>query len=204
MARPTIRVLLYLLAASLLALLACSKPCPTCLASGKVRVEVSCPTCVGTGSVRVTCPTCKGQSQAQGERPCPYCKGQGRLKCAYTRTFPYIAPGICAPSPSALKYAPRETVLCVGGQLQSSDRQVDEAYSRLGWSRLCPVCFGTGESACSFCEGTGRIKGPSVCPTCGGSGQILQTCSACGGKGKSVTISLCPKCKGKGSLGPFS
>ncbi|HOE79681.1 MAG TPA: molecular chaperone DnaJ [Smithellaceae bacterium] len=61
---------------------------------------------------------------------------------------------------------------------------------------------------CSECEGSGAAPGtsPSVCPTCHGRGQVMQssgffaissTCPHCHGNGKFIT-SPCPKCHGMG------
>lgn len=58
---------------------------------------------------------------------------------------------------------------------------------------------------CNECNGTGARKGsePTVCSTCGGSGQvhiqqgfftIQQTCPACHGRGK-IIANPCPKCR---------
>lgn len=62
--------------------------------------------------------------------------------------------------------------------------------------------------SCGDCSGTGASKGstPSVCPDCGGSGQIRRTqgffsvtttCPRCNGKGKTIT-NPCKSCKGEG------
>jgi len=66
---------------------------------------------------------------------------------------------------------------------------------------------------CESCKGTGAKKGskPSVCPTCGGRGQIQQstrtilgsfaqivTCPNCHGSGK-VISEPCPDCRGQGN-----
>lgn len=62
---------------------------------------------------------------------------------------------------------------------------------------------------CEHCNGTGsKSKSkPSTCPTCGGSGMVMQqhgfmtissTCPTCGGKGVTVT-DPCPNCGGKGT-----
>eukprot|EP01114_Cavostelium_apophysatum_P015390 TRINITY_DN4179_c0_g1_i1.p1 TRINITY_DN4179_c0_g1~~TRINITY_DN4179_c0_g1_i1.p1 ORF type:complete len:495 (+),score=104.79 TRINITY_DN4179_c0_g1_i1:114-1598(+) len=63
--------------------------------------------------------------------------------------------------------------------------------------------------ACTTCSGTGAKPGtkPTVCSTCGGRGQQVQTngfmhfsttCSACGGQGK-VPSSPCATCRGRGT-----
>ncbi len=63
---------------------------------------------------------------------------------------------------------------------------------------------------CSVCHGTGAKAGtsPQVCPTCGGSGQVVRsqgffsmstTCPKCHGKG-SIIKEFCKPCKGMGRL----
>ncbi len=60
---------------------------------------------------------------------------------------------------------------------------------------------------CSVCHGTGVAGQETVCPTCGGTGQVTQvsgkmrfqvTCSRCGGTGK--LQSVCSNCGGEGRL----
>ncbi len=62
---------------------------------------------------------------------------------------------------------------------------------------------------CSECRGEGRDlqKGVKTCPTCGGTGQVVQrqfimtiaqTCPTCGGEG--VSAEPCHKCGGKGAV----
>ena len=70
----------------------------------------------------------------------------------------------------------------------------------------------TRQDHCLSCSGTGTAKGkgPSRCPTCGGSGQVqaaglgglfqmVSTCSKCRGAGQVIT-DPCKKCKGTGQL----
>ena len=67
---------------------------------------------------------------------------------------------------------------------------------------------------CTECGGTGARKGtsPSICPDCGGRGQVkaqqrtpfgvistTRVCSRCGGKGK-IIASACPVCNGTGRI----
>lgn len=70
----------------------------------------------------------------------------------------------------------------------------------------------TRQDHCLPCSGTGTAKGkgPSRCPTCGGSGQVqaaglgglfqmVSTCSRCRGSGQVIT-DPCKKCKGTGQV----
>ena len=67
----------------------------------------------------------------------------------------------------------------------------------------------TRQDTCPSCKGTGCAKGrsPSVCSTCGGTGQVqraglggffqmVSTCPNCRGAGRVIT-DPCPKCRGK-------
>ena len=192
------------LCALLFPLLACSKPCKRCAASGKVLQTVPCPECVGTGSVRRPCPSCAGRDRTKGDRRCPYCQGKGRVKCTYQETFPFVPYGVCSvPADGLSKYAPRELVTCVNGRLQGRDAAVDEAFGRTKKSRLCPQCLGTAEHACTFCEGSGKLSGEVVCADCAGSGEVLQTCPRCKGAMRLTQVESCPECGGKGKRGPF-
>lgn len=64
------------------------------------------------------------------------------------------------------------------------------------------------EEGCAECQGSGAEKGSQreVCPTCGGSGQVVRsqgffsvatTCGSCGGQGR-VNRNPCKKCRGSG------
>jgi molecular chaperone DnaJ len=66
------------------------------------------------------------------------------------------------------------------------------------------------QETCDTCKGTGAAPGtsPTVCPQCGGRGQIryqqgfftvAQTCRQCGGEGRVIT-KACPECRGHGHL----
>ncbi|MEX1279286.1 MAG: molecular chaperone DnaJ [Candidatus Sulfomarinibacteraceae bacterium] len=66
-----------------------------------------------------------------------------------------------------------------------------------------------GETNCSRCGGSGAEPGtkPSVCPTCGGAGQVTQNqgffsfaqpCPQCRGSGQVVTVP-CTQCRGSGT-----
>jgi molecular chaperone DnaJ len=66
------------------------------------------------------------------------------------------------------------------------------------------------QEACEACKGTGAAAGtsPTVCPQCGGRGQIryqqgfftvAQTCRQCGGAGRVIT-KACSECRGHGQV----
>ncbi len=66
------------------------------------------------------------------------------------------------------------------------------------------------QETCDTCKGSGSAPGtsPSVCPQCGGRGQIryqqgfftvAQTCRQCGGEGRVIT-KACPECRGHGHV----
>ncbi len=66
------------------------------------------------------------------------------------------------------------------------------------------------QETCETCRGSGAAPGtsPTVCPQCGGRGQIryqqgfftvAQTCRQCGGEGHVIT-KACPECRGHGHL----
>ena len=66
------------------------------------------------------------------------------------------------------------------------------------------------QETCETCKGSGAAPGtsPTVCPQCGGRGQIryqqgfftvAQTCRQCGGEGRVIT-KACPECRGHGHL----
>jgi molecular chaperone DnaJ len=66
------------------------------------------------------------------------------------------------------------------------------------------------QETCETCRGSGAAPGtsPTVCPQCGGRGQIryqqgfftvAQTCRQCGGEGRVIT-KACPECRGHGHL----
>jgi molecular chaperone DnaJ len=66
------------------------------------------------------------------------------------------------------------------------------------------------QETCETCKGSGAAPGtsPTVCPQCGGRGQIryqqgfftvAQTCRQCGGEGHVIT-KACPECRGHGHL----
>ncbi len=66
------------------------------------------------------------------------------------------------------------------------------------------------QETCETCRGSGAAPGtsPTVCPQCGGRGQIryqqgfftvAQTCRQCGGEGRIIT-KACPECRGHGHL----
>ena len=66
------------------------------------------------------------------------------------------------------------------------------------------------QEACEACKGSGAAAGtsPTVCPQCGGRGQIryqqgfftvAQTCRQCGGAGRVIT-KACPECRGHGHV----
>jgi molecular chaperone DnaJ len=66
------------------------------------------------------------------------------------------------------------------------------------------------QERCDACKGTGAAAGtsPTVCPQCGGRGQIryqqgfftvAQTCRQCGGAGRVIT-KACPECRGHGQV----
>jgi hypothetical protein len=41
-----------------------------------------------------------------------------------------------------------------------------------------PGTPGTGENTCRECRGTGRLEGGEECPTCGGTGIVIEAVSA--------------------------
>jgi molecular chaperone DnaJ len=66
------------------------------------------------------------------------------------------------------------------------------------------------QETCETCKGSGAAPGtsPTVCPQCGGRGQIryqqgfftvAQTCRQCGGDGRIIT-KACPECRGHGHV----
>jgi molecular chaperone DnaJ len=66
------------------------------------------------------------------------------------------------------------------------------------------------QESCEACKGSGAAPGtsPTVCPQCGGRGQIryqqgfftvAQTCRQCGGGGRVIT-KACPECRGHGQV----
>lgn len=90
-----------------------------------------------------------------------------------------------------------------GSKKITLDLTFDEAYS--GIKKTIHI---TRLEECSRCNGTGAQSPSDVqtCPTCGGSGQILQsrgffsmaaTCHRCHGEGKVIT-KPCPQCSGAG------
>lgn len=98
-----------------------------------------------------------------------------------------------------------------GGQQRGSDLRYDleisfeESASGMETSVQIPR-----QESCEACKGSGSAPGtsPTVCPQCGGRGQIryqqgfftvAQTCRQCGGAGRVIT-KACSECRGHGQV----
>lgn len=127
------------------------KTCPTCNGSGSIEVEKKVP---------IECETCKGREKSTGFQRCPHCGGTG--KCAATAS----AMSATGPLTDAEYECLPPCNYCRGSGVK------DDAILK----RAIPGALDF--ASCSKCEGggwyTGDKKVKETCPTCKGSGFIME------------------------------